>query len=131
MTVAPGGYVLDASAVIALLRGEPGAEVVAQRLDGSSVSSVNWSETARRLLDLGTRLSGLAAELQGAGLVILPFSAEDAEEAARLAAPSRNLGLSFADRACLALAKRLDRVALTADRAWLGVDLGVRVEAIR
>ena len=53
------------------------------------------------------------------------------ERAADLWQPTRGAGLSLGDRACLALARRLDVTAVTADRAWLGLDVGVDVNAIR
>ena len=63
--------------------------------------------------------------------VVVPFLAADAELAADFWSPARGLGLSLGDRACLALASRLDRPALTADRLWLELDLGVEIQAIR
>ena len=42
-------------------------------------------------------------------------------------------GLSLGDRACLVTAKHLNRIALTADRAWLDFqqDIGVEIKFIR
>jgi len=45
----------------------------------------------------------------------------DAIEVARLRPLTRQVGLSLADRACLALAHRLGTRALTADSAWSGL----------
>jgi ribonuclease VapC len=61
----------------------------------------------------------------------VPFSAEDAERAAVLWPLGRQIGLSLGDRACLALAERLRRPALTADRSWLELELDVEVRPIR
>lgn len=60
-----------------------------------------------------------------------PFDAEDACLAGELAGVIREAGLSLADRACLALAGRLGVPAVTADRTWLSLDIGVEVIGIR
>ncbi len=59
------------------------------------------------------------------------FEAEQADEAARLRPPTRSVGLGLADRACLALARRLDVPTVTADRTWAALDLGVEIVMIR
>ena len=123
--------VLDASALLALLHHEPGAELVEEALEQAAISSVNWSEVYERWLTRGVDVSGLRADAEALGLEIVPFTVEDAEQAAELSAPTRHLGLSLGDRACLGLARRLDLPAITADRAWLDVDLGVEVKSIR
>jgi len=69
--------------------------------------------------------------VEGLGVTIVPFGAEDAELAAQLRSSTQILGLSLADRACLALAARTDLPALTADRAWAGLDVGIRVRLFR
>lgn len=124
-------YVIDASALLAMLHGEAGAETVEFALEGGAISSVNWSEVHQHSLARGVALDDLRGELEALGLEIMPFTVEDAEHAAALWRPTRHLGLSLGDRACLALALRLGRGALTADRAWVDLDLGVAVEAIR
>lgn len=119
---------LDASALLALVREEPGAGTVAARLERSVMSAVNWSEVVGPArADLRPLRDGLMA----AGLRILPFSVEDAEAAGALWAPTRHLGLGLGDRACLALAVRLGVPALTADRAWADLDLDAAIELIR
>lgn len=123
--------VLDASALLAMVQSEPGAEIVEEAVDHGAISTVNWSEVYRRVLARGVAVAGLRDEVESLGLDIVPFSVEDAELAAELGPPTRHLGLSLGDRACLALAGRLGLPALTADRSWLDLDLGVRVEAIR
>jgi ribonuclease VapC len=76
-------------------------------------------------------VSNLRAETEALGVAIMPFTADDAEQTAELFSRTRHLGPSLGDRACLGLARRLGRPALTADRAWLEADLGVEVRAIR
>jgi PIN domain nuclease of toxin-antitoxin system len=129
--------VLDASALLALLKGEPGAERVAEALEqGAYLSAVNLAEVLSKLADWGEDPAEAQARmaqvgLLGAAVEVLPFTGEDALEVARLRALTRAYGLSFGDRACLALARRLGLPALTAERAWAELDLGIPVEVLR
>ena len=123
--------VVDASALLAFLLGETGADVVEAAVETSAVSTVNWSEVCQRALARGVDTRGLRTDVEALGIAIEPFTAEDAERAADLWASTRSAGLSLGDRACLALALRLDVMAVTADRAWLDLDAGVDVTAIR
>jgi PIN domain nuclease of toxin-antitoxin system len=122
--------VLDASALLALLKGEPGAERVAEALErGAYLSAVNLAEVLSKLADWGEDPAEAQARmaqvgLLGAAVEVLPFTGEDALEVARLRALTRAHGLSFGDRACLALARRLGLPALTMEGAWAGLDLG-------
>jgi ribonuclease VapC len=129
--------VLDASALLAHLREEPGSDVVGDAIAGGAViSTVNLAEVFSRAADRGADPARLASKLTRAGLLggairVEPFTAADALDTARLRSPTRDAGLSLGDRACLALARRLDAVALTADRTWRGVAHGVEVRYIR
>jgi len=129
--------VLDASALLAHLRDEPGADVVAEAIaSGAVVSTVNLAEVFSRVADRGDDPAKLAAELTQSGLLdgaitVEPFTAADAIDAGRLRPLTRDAGLSLGDRACLALARRLDAPALTADTDWQGVAHGVELRPIR
>jgi ribonuclease VapC len=129
--------VLDASALLAYLRDEPGADVVAEAIaDGAVISTVNLAEVFSRSADRGADSTKLAAKLTQNGLLdgaitIKPFTTADAIDTARLRPLTRDAGLSLGDRACLALARRLDTPALTADTAWQGVAHGVELRSIR
>lgn len=123
--------VLDASALIALLWEEPGAEAVEPLLGRSVVSSVNWAEVLQRYRAHGVEIAGKRESVEALGIEISDFTAEDGEIVAELWPPTRNAGLSLADRSCLALARRLRLPAYTADRAWRKVDVGVDVVLIR
>lgn len=90
---------------------------------------MNWSEVVQKTLARGASAEGMLAEVQGLGLTIVPFQIEDAELAASLWLQARNLSLG--DRACLAVAHRLGATALTADRAWRDLQLGIAVRLIR
>jgi len=71
------------------------------------------------------------AGILNAAVKVLPFTEEDALEVARLRALTRAHSLAFGDRACLALARRLGLPALTADRTWAELGLGISVVVIR
>lgn len=123
--------VLDASALMAFLHGEPGAGVVRPRLAHAVISSINLSEVMQKGLTRGGRTRGLLDTLKAHGVVISPFAAEDVEETALLWPFTAPLGLSLADRACLALAIRLGLPVMTADRVWARLRLDVAIEVIR
>lgn len=130
---------LDASALMALLRREDGAEIVIEAIvAGAAISMVNLAEVLSKLADVGedpetVRGRMLAADPDdGASpLVLEHLTDEDCVEVARLRPQTRVLGLSLADRACLALARRLALPVLTADRMWAQADVGVDVRLIR
>jgi ribonuclease VapC len=123
--------VLDASALIALLQDEPGAEAVERLLGRAVISVVNWAEVLQRYRAHGVDTTGKRDDVVALGVAIEAFTDEDAEAVAELWQPTRSAGLSLADRACLALARRLDIPAHTADRDWRKVDVGVEVVLIR
>src|SRR3972149_11529847 len=115
--------VLDASALLAVLQDERGAELVeAAAAGGALISAVNWAEVLSKLADAGEHLEPLSEDLVWSAVLrdvgVIPFGVEDAERVAELRSATRGLGLSLADRACLALAMRLELPALTTDRAW-------------
>lgn len=132
-----GAVVLDASALLVYLQGEPGAPRVSDALlAGAAISTVNWSEVLARVAEAGGDPDALADRLLREGLLpdalaIHAFDEADAREAARLRAGTRSAGLSLGDRACLALARRLARPALTADRAWRRLRIGIAIESVR
>jgi ribonuclease VapC len=123
--------VVDASAVLAFLFDEPGADAIRSNLPAASISTVNLCEVYQRAIERGA--DALTASEKIAALKIAPidFSRDDALAAARLRAPTRHLGLSLGDRACLALAQRLKLPAFTADSAWTELDIGIDVRLIR
>jgi ribonuclease VapC len=125
------GCVLDASALLAVLNQEPGAEVVLPLLDRAAVSAVNWSEIVKKAIAYQVPTDGLRAEIEALGVEILPFAAGEAEDAAALWPQTSSAGLSLGDRACLALAQREGVPAVTTDRAWSDVSAGVNVTVIR
>lgn len=127
------GYILDASAVLCLINGEPGAERVEAALSGGLMSAANLSEVVAKLSDLGLDRSEAEHLLASLNLTIEAFDTDAAYSAGSLRSETKSCGLSFADRACLALAQRRGRTALTADKAWseAGRAIGVTVELVR
>lgn len=123
--------VLDASALLAFLFREPGGERVRPHLPQSCLSAVNLAEVLARFVRDGHDGRAVYERLTATHLELVPYTAEQAQRTAALVPTTRPLGLSLADRACLALAIERGLPALTADRAWLGLDLGVRIECIR
>jgi PIN domain nuclease of toxin-antitoxin system len=97
--------VLDASALLAFLRQEPGSELVDQVLGAAVLTSVNWAEVMQKSLSAGVDVDGLAQ--------------------------TRRCGLSLADRACLSLGLRLNLPVLTCDRAWAGLALPLEIQLLR
>jgi ribonuclease VapC len=109
--------VLDASAILAWLQDEPGADEVERRLEqGASCGAANWAEVAQKVRARGEVWDVARALLASYGVRVEPVTVDDAERAAALWRPGS--GLSLADRLCLALAGRLGLVAVTADRTW-------------
>ena len=123
--------VLDASALLAYLQDEPGGEQVREVLAHSVMSTVNWAEVIGKARDDGVDTRGLCEDLSSLGLALEPFSAAQAETAGQLRERTRRFGLSLGDRACLALGSDRGETVYTADRAWLRLDLGLAVQAIR
>jgi ribonuclease VapC len=123
--------VLDASAVLALLQGEAGAGRVAAALEAAAISAVNLSEVAAKLAEAGVPEGAARDALDALGMEVVVFEAELAWAAGRLRTLTRAAGLSLGDRACLALGSARSARVLTADRAWIGLVPGVRVEVIR
>ena len=123
--------VLDASAILALLGGEPGMEAVTREVPGAVVSAVNLSEVVAKLAEGGMTQGEIGESISRLGLNIMAFDAEQAYTAGLLRPSTRSSGLSFGDRACIALGIRLGCGVLTADRSWAGLGLGIDVRLIR
>jgi ribonuclease VapC len=127
----PDSVVLDSSAVLALLLGEPGGQRVVPHLDKAILSAVNASEVHTRLIHLGEPPATAWQRLTALRCDIWPFTSEQARIAAELISITRPYGLSLGDRACLALAMERNATACTADKAWQSLSLGIEIETIR
>ncbi len=123
--------VFDASALLALIRGEPGADIVASHLGRAAMSSVNVAEVYGRLLREAFRPEEFRRDIEAIDFKLHSFDAEQAFLAGRLEPATRPLGLSLGDRACLALALSLGVPALSGDRRWAGAEVGVEINLFR
>jgi ribonuclease VapC len=115
--------VIDASAVLAVIRDEPGSTAALPYFDSCLISAVNLAEVLQKATQYGMD-TGLVRTLLGETEIgVVPFDDEMAESTARLWPLTRHNGLSLADRACLALAEAANGIAVTTDKAWAELDL--------
>jgi ribonuclease VapC len=135
VNAAPGAVVLDASALLALLFEEPGADRVEDAIAGGAcMSTLHWAEALSRLSERGEHVDTAASRAQAAAagtLELVAFDETQARAAARLRLKTKSLGLSLADRTAIALAAARDTRVLTTDRAWRSLRLSVKIEVIR
>jgi PIN domain nuclease of toxin-antitoxin system len=123
--------VLDASALLALINDEPGAELVAAALPEAVISIVNLTEAVTKMIDIGVPAPDAWSEAADLVPTVVDFGRELGRRTALMRPATRGRGLSFGDRACLALAEQLGKPALTADRAWQDLAIGIEIRLIR
>lgn len=124
--------VLDASAVLALVRDEPGGQKVAEHVGRAAISAVNLQEVVKELLLSGLDEPVTRELLSELRLDVHPHDADAAYAAAALHAQTRKFGRGLGDRSCMALAMTLGVPALTADREWSKIKIrGLRIEQVR
>jgi ribonuclease VapC len=127
--------VLDASAVLAFLQGEPGSEMVLRCLQAQPccVTAANQAEIVAKALDRGVALEVIQTILSDLAYTVIDIKAEDGQQAGQLRTQTRAAGLSLGDRLCLATAQRLKARVITADRPWLAMarPLGLDIHCIR
>jgi len=124
--------VLDASAILAVINAEPGAEKLTSDLLADAVASaVNLAEVQTKLVSRGWTSDEAWEDATSPIREVLPFDEEQARMAGDLVTQTRHLGLSLGDRACLALGIALKVPVYTAEKAWKKVKVGVRIHVIR
>lgn len=125
--------VLDASALLALLLEEPGSDEVKAALDDATMNAVNLAEVVSYFAKLGAARSDIETMIGPLPIHVVPADEGLSYAAGMLRAATTVAGLSLGDRYCLALAKRDEATALTADRSWARIaeTVGVTVRVIR
>ena len=123
--------VLDASVLLATLLNEPGGEVFPNITDDFAISAVNLGEVVHKLVERGYSGEAILAALEPFRGNCPALTAAHAIQAGLWRNVTKRFGLSMGDRCCLALGLELGAEVYTADRAWAGLDLGVKVRVIR
>ena len=125
--------VVDASALLAYLFEEPGAELVAELLDAGSalVSSVNYAETVSKLVDRKMPEEVVKITMENLGLEVVSYDEQQALLTGLFRKSCLSHGLSLGDRACFALARVAGYPVMTADRVWQEVPLDAEICLIR
>ena len=126
--------VLDASAVLAWLKSEVGAERVERAFDTQEaiISNVNLAEVLSRVAHTGQDVNEVKELLKEVGLEFAPFTLPQAITCGELRPLTVHYGLSLGDRACLALGIEMQTKVLTADRQWGNINVqGVQIEFLR
>jgi len=128
-------YVMDASALLAMVKNEKGGAIVNALIDEHEcvASSVNIAEVSSKLLEAGVASADLKRMIRNMNIDVVDFTQEQALASAELRLLTKSSGLSLGDRACLTLAKLMSGTAVTSDRPWMDVAeaVGVKVLMIR
>ena len=125
-------YLLDSSALLAVILDEPGNERIVKELErGALMSAVNLGEVAARLQENGFTSADVANTITELQVQIVPFLEAHALSAGELRASTKAYGLSLGDRCCIATAIVTDMPILTADKVWAQLDVGVTIELCR
>ncbi|WP_414551284.1 PIN domain-containing protein [Anabaena sp. CCY 0017] len=123
--------VVDASAVLALLNQETGSEEISQFIGNAAISAVNLSEIIAKLSEAGIPAEDIRQILGNLNLEVIPFNEEHALKAGMMRPATKSIGLSFGDRACLALGIFLNQPVLTTDRLWGSLSVGIEIRVMR
>ncbi len=123
--------ILDSSAVLALLYGEPGKDMVAQHGFESQLLSVNLSEVITSVIDKGYDYNKIDPLVDRLRIAIVPYDDALAVVAGLMRSETKHIGASIGDRACLALARREGLPVLTSDKKWDLLDIDVDIRQIR
>lgn len=124
-------WVVDASAMLATIQDELGGDYIKEHIERCVISSVNWSEVLQKLSHAGSNIEKIENLLSALGLEVIDFTADDAKISASLWKDCKKLGLSLADRACLATGIRLKTKIITADRVWENLEIDSDIYLIR
>ncbi|MCW2974391.1 MAG: PilT protein-like protein [Thermoleophilia bacterium] len=125
-------YILDASAIIAIIQMEDRGTRVIELIEAEDAyaSAVTIGESLAKLVELGMPDRAAMRAISAIVTDVVPFNVDMAVMTGVLREETRAAGLSFADRACLVTALELGVPAITTDRAWKSIDLGVDVRLV-
>jgi PIN domain nuclease of toxin-antitoxin system len=124
--------VFDASAMLALLLHERGAEnLTPEILERSVVSTVNLAEVQSNLVTKGGDPAESWEDALSAVDSVEPYGSHHARIAGDLISVTGRHGLSLGDRSCLALAIALKAPVYTTEQAWRNLKVGVPIHVIR
>ena len=126
--------IMDASALLAYLLNEPGAERTFRAIaEGSFMTTVNFAEVASLYVRRGESEGYVRSLRARLPIRLIPVDEDIALRSALMIRVTNLRGLSLGDRGCLAAAQVHKIPALTANRAWAGIgaDLDVEVELVR
>lgn len=100
-------------------------------IPGAAISAVNLSEVISKLVERGMTGEIIRSTLEDIQVDVYPFDRESAYRAGGLRKVTKDLGLSFGDRACLALGSQLQVPVLTTDRIWKDLEVEIEIHVIR
>lgn len=123
--------VLDSSSVLAVIKGELGWDKVAAVLSVAAITSVNAAEIYTKLVEWNMTVAEQGKFKSLLRELVVDFDDDLALRTGALRPATKSLGLSLGDRACLALAQKLDVPAMTADKVWAKLDIGIKIQVIR
>jgi PIN domain nuclease of toxin-antitoxin system len=124
-------FVIDSSVFVAAINKEPGGDKLAAYLDESVIPVTTYTEVVTRLLDAEMLFDKADRLMSDFRVPIVDVTFALAKRAAEFRSATRPCGLSMGDRICLALAESIGGTAVTADRQWASVNLGISIELIR
>lgn len=123
-------FVLDASALLAMLNEEPGGAKVADNIASARIGVINYAEVVSHFVRLGMPERDIDAMLDPLPMEVVPADKGLGRIAGRLRGATAQAGLSLGDRFCLALALRDGLPAWTADKAWKTFEKDVEVDVV-
>ena len=124
-------FVIDTSAVLALIKEEKGCDVVKKYIQNSTISTVNVVEVLTMMNRNSFDMNEAVKLLDSLVSEVIPFCHEQAYIASQLDSFTRQYGLSLGDKSCLALGKYKNLPVLTADKIWADLNVGVEIVLIR
>ncbi|MFU7501632.1 MULTISPECIES: type II toxin-antitoxin system VapC family toxin [unclassified Candidatus Tisiphia] len=126
-------FLLDTSAIIALLKQESGYKILEDVIASSALSSVNLSELVSVLTRSNIKENEIDTIITDIVPDIIPFSESISIKAGKLISLTKDYGLSLGDRACIATGGYYNMEIYTTDRIWLKLSdkLPVKITLVR